>query len=113
MILRALGWRFRSTAEGPGVAIFAGLIPCPLTLFAMIFAIGHGVPEAGLAFAISMVMGVATTLGVVAFVAVFARKWLVAIFDSKQRHLTRLSRVVEGLAGTFLFLIGLREVLFR
>ncbi|WP_425459635.1 hypothetical protein [Hankyongella ginsenosidimutans] len=29
----------------------AGLIPCPLTLFVMTFALSRGVPEAGVAFA--------------------------------------------------------------
>src|SRR5215213_10217857 len=37
--------------EGLMVGCFAGLIPCPLTLFVMFFAITRGVIEAGLTFA--------------------------------------------------------------
>ncbi|UYN96429.1 MAG: sulfite exporter TauE/SafE family protein [Enhydrobacter sp.] len=35
--------------EGAAVGFMAGLIPCPLTLFVMTFAITRGVPEAGIA----------------------------------------------------------------
>jgi len=46
--------------HGRGVAfgVTAGLIPCPLTLLVMTFAVAHGVPEAGVAFAAMMLIGV-------------------------------------------------------
>ena len=40
--------------EGIMVGVIAGLVPCPLTLFAMFLALGRGVPEAGLMFALAM-----------------------------------------------------------
>ena len=51
----------------------AGLIPCPLTLFVMTFAMSRGVPEAGIMFAIVMMTGVALTLSTVALLTVFFR----------------------------------------
>jgi ABC-type nickel/cobalt efflux system permease component RcnA len=45
--------------EGESIAVgfMAGLIPCPLTLFVMTFAMTRGVPEAGILFAIVMMTG--------------------------------------------------------
>lgn len=113
MIIRAFGWRFRSQAEGPIVAVIAGLIPCPLTLFAMVFAIGHGVPEAGLVFAAAMMIGIALTLTTVALIAVFARAKFLSYFARNQARLGRISRAFEFLAGAFLLLIGLNEIILR
>jgi nickel/cobalt exporter len=48
------------------VGVIAGLVPCPLTLFAIFFALSRGVPEAGLTFAVAMMLGVGLTLGAVA-----------------------------------------------
>jgi ABC-type nickel/cobalt efflux system permease component RcnA len=61
------------------VGVLAGLIPCPLTLFAMMFAIGRGVPEAGLVFAGSFMIGVAATLSLVALIAISARGGIAAL----------------------------------
>ncbi|MCG8546367.1 MAG: ABC transporter permease [Alphaproteobacteria bacterium] len=113
MIVRAFGWRLRSKAEGPVVAIFAGLVPCPLTLFAMMYAIGQGVPEAGLMFAASMTVGIAATLVAVALIATFARNRLIGVFRRNETSLARMSRVLEGVAGVCLLLIGINEVFFH
>jgi ABC-type nickel/cobalt efflux system permease component RcnA len=114
MIIRALGWRFRSKAEGPIVAIIAGLIPCPLTLFAMIFAMSRGAPEAGLLFAAAMMIGIAFTLAAVALAAAVARHWvLLAIFQRRAHRLNVMSHALEGVAGVFLLLIGLKELFVR
>ena len=48
--LRGTGHQHARQATAAGFA--AGLIPCPLTLFVMTFAISRGVPEAGVAFAV-------------------------------------------------------------
>ena len=98
-------------AEGPYVGVIAGLIPCPLTLFVMIYALARGIPEAGLVFALAMMLGITVTLGAVAGLAVFARQTLARLIARRGRSLTRASRVLEGLAGILLVLIGLRELL--
>src|SRR5689334_1474569 len=61
-------WRGRSHPHGEGlmVGVVAGLVPCPLTLVAMVVALGRGVPEAGLMFAAAMMVGVGLTLAAVA-----------------------------------------------
>ncbi len=107
-------WRaFRGHADGMGkdkgalVGVLAGLIPCPLTLFVMIFAIQRGVTEAGLAFAAMMMLGVATTLSVVAVATIVFRQGLAALIASRPMLLDRTGRAVEGLAGLVLVLVAL------
>ena len=75
LVVRA--WRSRPHMHGEGyVAGFvAGLVPCPLTLFVVTLAVSRGVPEAGLAFAIAMFLGVAAVLVTIAATVSFARNW--------------------------------------
>jgi ABC-type nickel/cobalt efflux system permease component RcnA len=90
------------------VGVVAGLVPCPLTLFAMVVALGRGVPEAGLTFAAAMMVGVGLTL---AAVAILARDWVVAVTTRHGASLEWLSRSLDGLAGTLLLIIGVYELL--
>ncbi len=96
--------------KGALVGFFAGLIPCPLTLFVMIFAIQRGVTEAGLAFAAMMMLGVATTLSVVAVATIVFRQGIAALIASRPSLLDGTGRAVEGLAGMILILIALRTM---
>ena len=65
LIYRAIRARPHVHGEGIAAGFIAGLIPCPLTLFIMTLALSRGVPEAGLAFSVSMLLGVAVILGAV------------------------------------------------
>jgi ABC-type nickel/cobalt efflux system permease component RcnA len=93
------------------VGVVAGLIPCPLTLFTMFFALSRGVPEAGLTFALAMMLGVGLTLGFVALLSVLARDWLTGILAHNGASLDRLGRGLDALAGVVLVIIGVRELL--
>jgi nickel/cobalt exporter len=97
--------------EGVMVGVIAGLVPCPLTLFAMFLALSRGVPEAGLTFALAMMGGVGATLALVATATVLARKWVVSFIGQHGRSIDSVSRLLEGLAGVALVAIGLRELL--
>src|SRR4051794_28229747 len=65
--LIARAWRGRAHPHSEGIAVgfIAGLVPCPLTLFAMLFAMSRGAIEAGFVFAAAMMLGVLSTLSVV------------------------------------------------
>jgi nickel/cobalt exporter len=89
----------------------AGLIPCPLTLFIMVTATARGVPEAGLTFAIAMMIGVGLTLSLVAILTLFGRDWMLAIFEQHGHKVARISRVLDALAGGLLVVIAGRELL--
>ncbi len=112
LIVRA--WRgyahHHGSREGAMVGVVAGLVPCPLTLFAMVMAVARGVPEAGLAFALAMVIGVGLTLGGVAGMATVARTWVMRLTERYGSSATQLSRVLDAAAGTALITIALYEL---
>jgi nickel/cobalt transporter (NicO) family protein len=110
LILRA--WRGRSHPHGEGLAVgfVAGLIPCPLTLFAMFLALSRGVPEAGLVFAAAMMLGVLATLSTVAVLTVLLRDRVVAFVAHRGVSILRLSRVLDGVSGLLLILLSLGEL---
>src|SRR5829696_388010 len=97
--------------EGVMVGVIAGLVPCPLTLFAMFLALSRGVPEAGLTFALAMMGGVGATLALVATATVVARQWIVSLIGLHGGSIDRVSRLLEALTGVALVAIGLRELL--
>ena len=106
LIIRALINRPHAHGEGLAVGFVAGLVPCPLTLFVMFYALSRSVPEAGLVFAFAMLIGVGVVLCGVALLAMVARDLVV-----RHAHLVGpVSRIVEGLAGLVLLAIALGEL---
>jgi ABC-type nickel/cobalt efflux system permease component RcnA len=113
MLLRA--WRRSShhhhASQGMMVGVMAGLIPCPLTLFVMVFALSRGVPEAGIVFATAIMLGVALTLSFVAILAISVRGGMTALVKRYGGRFDRTGRFVEAAAGVLLIGIGLREII--
>ncbi|KAA3441571.1 hypothetical protein C7I87_34940 [Mesorhizobium sp. SARCC-RB16n] len=77
----------------------AGLIPCLLTPFVMIFAISKGVPVAGLLFAVTMMTGVALTLSTVVILSILFRERLVHNFERRPRLFATISSVSKVRQG--------------
>jgi ABC-type nickel/cobalt efflux system permease component RcnA len=109
LVVRALLNRPHVHGEGAAMGFVAGLVPCPLTLFIMFYAVSKGVPEAGLLFAAAMVGGVGAVLLGVALFTLLARDALSARID----QLAFAGRVLEGGAGVFLLAIAMTELLGR
>ena len=110
LILRALRGRPHLHGEGVTVGFVAGLVPCPLTLFAMFFALSRGVPEAGVVFAVAMMLGVLATLASVAALTIFMRDRLMDLMGRYGGSLRTLTRLFDGAAGALLIVIGVREL---
>lgn len=110
LIFRAIRAKPHAHGEGVATGFIAGLIPCPLTLFVMTLALSRGAPEAGLAFSVSMLIGVATVLGAVALVSAFARTSLVHIFENHGTAIAIISRALDAIAGLALTSIALYEL---
>lgn len=110
LILRA--WRGRSHLHGEGLAVgfVAGLVPCPLTLIVMFYALGRGVPEAGLTFAAAMAVGVLATLASVALVTILARGWAVRLMERFGASAQTLGRVLDAVAGCLVIMLAGREL---
>lgn len=106
LLWRAIRGRPHVHNEGLAVGGVAGLIPCPLTLFAMFYAQSRGVPEIGVAFAATMMLGVALTLSAVAFVTAFARERIVRFADKHGSAASRLLRSLDVTAGVLLVFGG-------
>jgi nickel/cobalt transporter (NicO) family protein len=112
LLWRALrGRHAHAPREGDMVGIVAGLVPCPLTLFVMFYALSRGVPEAGLTFALAMMLGVAATLVAFAVLAILARNGLMLFLQRHGARLDLLTRLLDGAAGLLLIAIGLRELM--
>lgn len=105
--LRGHAGHAQDERSGVVVGVVAGLVPCPLTLFAMVLAMSRGVPEAGLTFALAMVLGVGLTLGAVALLTVLARAYVVQVSARHGASVTLLSRFLDGTAGALLVGAGL------
>lgn len=110
LVLRA--WRSRPHVHGESymAGFIAGLVPCPLTLFVMTLAVSRGVPEAGLAFAMAMFLGVAAVLVSIAATVAFARSWGEGWMAQNGARLATVSRWLEALAGGALIAIALNEL---
>lgn len=109
--VRALRGRPHLHHEGVTVGVMAGLIPCPLTLFVMLYALARGVAEAGLAFAVAMLGGIAITLIAVALLAVLAREGVLRALTRHGGSIERLAGALDALSGALLLLIGSVELL--
>ena len=111
-VIRALrGPTHHPAQEGVAVGIIAGLIPCPLTLFVMVTALSRGVPAAGLAFAASMFLGIAFTLGAVAALAVYGRNVLEHLMTRHGVAMMTVARIMDAGGGLLLVLFGTQELL--
>ncbi len=97
--------------EGLMVGVTAGLAPCPLTLFAMGFAMACEVLQAGLTFALAMVVGVGLALVLVALLATFAKDRLMAVVVRHGASIQIAGRVLDGVAGAVLVLVATRALL--
>jgi ABC-type nickel/cobalt efflux system permease component RcnA len=76
----------------------------------MFFALARGVPEAGLVFAAAMMLGVLTTLSLVALFSVFMRDGLIALMTRHGTSLARLTRLLDAASGLLLIAISLGEL---
>lgn len=100
------GTHDHGSSEGSAMGFTAGLIPCPLTLFVMTFAISRGVPQAGVAFAVTMMLGVAATLSIVALAAVLFRQQLIKLLERRPHAVAMVARTIQVVAGLVLILIA-------
>lgn len=85
---------------GAGFGFVAGLIPCQLALFGMIYATARGVPALDLVFAVLMLAGVAATLSAMAIATTTFRAAFNRAFKEKENCLARVSKVLEIAAAS-------------
>jgi nickel/cobalt transporter (NicO) family protein len=97
--------------QGAAFGLASGLVPCPLTLFVMTFAIARAVPEAGIAFALVMLAGIAIALGAVALAAVYARGAVLHLLEKRPRTVAPATVALQTGARLLLVAIAANEIL--
>jgi ABC-type nickel/cobalt efflux system permease component RcnA len=68
----------------------------------MTFAISHGVPQAGIAFAVTMMLGVAVTLSAVTLAAASFRQQLIRLLETRPHIVATVTRTIQLAAGLVL-----------
>lgn len=121
-LLAAVGfWMLWRAIKGAGhdrvsqgsasVGFMAGLIPCPLTLFVMTLAVTRGVPEAGAAFAVATMTGVALTMAAVALASLGFRNGVLLSLAERPRLLSSAVRLLQALGGLALITLAATTLL--
>ena len=110
LVFRALRHQPHAHGEGIMVGFVTGLVPCPLTFLTMFLAMARGVPEAGLTFALAMMLGIMSTLAVVAVSTILARDTILRFLAAHGASMEKVTRGLDGAVGTFLILLALRTV---
>jgi ABC-type nickel/cobalt efflux system permease component RcnA len=109
LLVRAVRGARHVHGEGVAVGFVAGLVPCPLTLFAMVLATSRGIPEAGIAFAVSMLIGIALTLSAVAVATTLARDRVAVLLERHGTSVNRIARGLDAIGGALLISIGVAQ----
>lgn len=88
------------------ITLGIGLLPCPLTISVLGFAWIQGTPVMVVLVLISLTLGIATTIGLVAVTAIASRRLAGAAVAKRVHGLERWARVLQGLAGAAIVFIG-------
>ena len=110
LVVRSIWHHPQAAGHSAAMGVVAGLIPCPLTLFVMVYAISKGVPEAGVAFSVAMLFGVGGVLVAVALASALAARQLKRAIERHGKMIEGLGRILSGLAGAVLVVLALLEL---
>jgi ABC-type nickel/cobalt efflux system permease component RcnA len=83
-----------------------GLLPCPLTILVLGFAWLEGTLLMVSVVLLALAAGIATTIGIVAVATILLRRVLGMAFVHRLPQLDYGTRVLQGLAGTAIVMIG-------
>lgn len=88
-----------------GLPLAVGLLPCPLTLLILSYALAHASLAAGLVLVSIMGLGVATTIGAVALLAMLIRHTALAVIAVER--IARAQLALEVVSNALIVTIGL------
>jgi nickel/cobalt transporter (NicO) family protein len=100
LLYRAVRHRHAHAAgDGPLLAIAAGLVPCPLTTFIMVYAVANGIVIAGLFLTAGMALGMVATIACFAIGSLLLRRYLLTWLEKTEVARERLGRALEVLSA--------------
>jgi ABC-type nickel/cobalt efflux system permease component RcnA len=106
LLLRSSRMHEHGEREGKTLAIAAGLVPCPLTTFILVYAITRGQLTAGLAAAGGLLAGIMATLVAIAVTAILARETLVPLLAKTERARFGLGKGLEVASAAGVLVLG-------
>lgn len=99
MLVQSLRVGHTHAHDGKALTAGIGLLPCPLTISVLGFAwIQSNAAMVGVVL-ISLALGIATTIGLVALAAILVRERLGAAMLDRLPRLERIGRTIQGIAG--------------
>jgi ABC-type nickel/cobalt efflux system permease component RcnA len=107
------GHRHGEVRSNRFLPLAAGFVPCPLTTFIMVYALGHGMVAAGLAVTAAMASGMILTISAFAIAAVLFRDGVFYFLQRRERLWHRASHVLEivsaaAVIGAGIWLLNMR-----
>lgn len=99
--------RLTSLREQAGVVVAAGLRPCAGAVVVLVFALSQGLAWAGIAATFAMALGTALTTGLIATLAVLAKRLALGLAGGRGMAGALAVGALELLAGAFVLVVGL------
>ena len=114
LLYRAVRHRHDHAAtDGPMLAIAAGLVPCPLTTFIMVYAVANGIVLAGLFLTAGMALGMVATIAAFAIGSLLVRRYLLRWLDKTEVARERIGRVLEIFSAAAVVAFGIWLLVMR
>lgn len=98
--------RPRSWREVIGVVLAAGLRPCAGAIIVLVFSVSQGLLWAGIGATLAMSLGTALTTGVIALIAVVAKRLALGLAGGRGNRAALAVRALECLAAAFVATLG-------
>jgi nickel/cobalt exporter len=95
------------TKDGRALAFAAGLVPCPLTTFIMVYAVSNGIIVAGLLLTAGMVVGMIITIAIFAVSAVLLRERIFHLMKRTAGTRERFGQILELIGAAAIIGFGL------
>ena len=98
--------RAHRTVHGALLPFAVGLLPCPLTMLVVAFAVSQGSVLRGLVLAAVVGAGAALTIGVVGMTGIALRSGLLGRLDPEARRYRRLLGALEVASSAVILILG-------
>jgi ABC-type nickel/cobalt efflux system permease component RcnA len=96
----------RREAHPHALTLGIGLLPCPLTISVLGFAWAQAAGIMVIVVLIALATGIAFTIGMVALLAIVARRSLSLALSHRLSGLERAARILQGIAGAVIVVIA-------
>ena len=99
--------------SGPLLGLVAGLVPCPLTTFVMIYCLANDIVLTGLLLSAAFAAGMVATVAAFPLLAVLFRQRLMGALSRSEQWRRRVGKGLETLAALAVVTLGLWPLVAR